>query len=412
MTTADAQATALGRETLPAGSRRSQTMVVIGIGAATGAAHIGNNFTTYLVGGLIDRYGFTPIQMGAWSMAETLAYAAAMFLVAPRAQAVSARTIGLVATIIVVAAQLLSAATPVYALLLAGRVATGFGFGLLNSAVNLAAGRTAHPARAISAGIAFQTSLFAAVNIGLPMVGASHGVDGMFIALAGLSAILGLGTLLLPKAHGLKQGKPATNAPAAPIGRDGWRVLAAMALFAFGSLAIWPFMERAAHAIGLSATTFGQYQSVATLLSALGNLGLVAIVARLPRAWPMALALGSCGVACALLTTVSIPLAFAAALIVFNVSWFITYPLLLGLAYSTDGTGRLAVMTTGTWLLFQSFGSLGAGIIAQTFGGYGAIGPLGLGACLIAIATAWPLARRFDGERRAAVLAPSPNVAA
>ena len=408
---AEAHAPVLGSKALPAGLLRSPTMVVIGIGAATGAAHIGNNFTTYLVGGLIDRYGFTPIQMGAWSMAETLAYAAAMFLVAPRAQAVSARTIGLVATIIVVVAQLLSATTPVYALLLAGRVATGFGFGLLNSAVNLAAGRTAYPARAISAGIAFQTSLFAAVNIGLPMVGASYGVDGMFTALGGLSAILGLGTLLLPKADGLKHGKTATNAPVAPIGRDGWRVLTAMALFAFGSLAIWPFMERAAHAIGLSATTFGQYQSAATLLSALGNLGLVAVVARLPRTWPMALALGSCGVACALLTTVTIPPAFAAALIVFNVSWFIAYPLLLGLAYSTDPTGRLAVMTTGTWLLSQSFGSLGAGIIAQTFGGYSAIGPLGLGACLLAIATAWPSARKFDGERQAAVLAPSSNSA-
>ena len=411
MTTADAQMAAPGRGPALVGSRRSQTMLVVGIGAATGAAHIGNNFTTYLVGGLIDRYGFTPIQMGAWSMAETLAYAAAMFLVAPRAQAVSARTIGMVATIAVVAAQLLSATTAVYALLLAGRVATGFGFGLLNSAVNLAAGRTAHPARAISAGIAFQTSLFAAVNIGLPMVGATYGVDSMFIALAGLSAILGLGTLLLPTANGVKQGAASTNAPVAPIGRNGWRVLTAMALFSFGSLAIWPFMERAAHAIGLLATTFGQYQSIATLLSAVGNLGLVAVVARLPRAWPMALALGSCGVACALLTTVSIPLAFAAALIVFNVSWFITYPLLLGLAYSTDTTGRLAVMTTGTWLLFQSFGSLGAGIIAQMFGGYGAIGPIGLGACLIAIVTAWPLARKFDRERRASVLAASPTAA-
>lgn len=402
MTAAAGPAPANGDETLPAGSRRSQAMVVVGIGAATGAAHIGNNFTTYLVGGLIDKYSFTPIQMGAWSMAETLAYAAAMFLVAPRAQAVSARTIGVVATIVVVAAQFLSAVTPLYALLLAGRVATGFGFGLLNSAVNLAAGRTAHPARAISAGIAFQTTLFAAVNIGLPMVGASYGVGGMFIALAGLSAILGLGTLLLPNSDGSSPGKTATIQPSGPIGRDGWRVLSAMALFAFGSLAIWPFMERAAHAIDLSATRFGQYQSIATLLSAVGNLGLVAVVARLPRAWPLALALGSCGVACALLTTVSVPLAFAAALIVFNVSWFLTYPLLLGLAYSTDATGRLAVMTTGTWLLFQSLGSLGAGIIAQMFGGYGAIGPLGLGACLIAIATAWPLARRFDRERGAA----------
>ncbi len=400
MTTAGAQAIPAVGETTPVGSRRDQVLVLIGIGATTGAAHIGNNFTTYLVGGLIDRYGFSPIQMGAWGMTETLAYAAAMFLVAPRAQAVSARTLGLVATIAVVAAQLLSATTAVYALLLAGRVATGFGFGLLNSAVNLAAGRTAHPARAISAGIAFQTSLFAAVNIGLPMVGAARGVGGMFVALAGLSALLGLGTLALPRAGGAQQTLSKAKTPAAPIGSDGWRVLTAMALFAFGSLAIWPFMERAAHAIGLPATTFGQYQSIATLLSAVGNLGLVAVVARLPRTWPLALALGSCGIACALLTTVSIPLAFAAALIVFNVSWFITYPLLLGLAYTTDGTGRLAVMTTGTWLLFQSFGSLGAGVIAQTFGGYGAIGPLGLGACLVAIATAWPLARRFDRQHR------------
>ncbi len=410
MTAVDAQRTVGGRQAA-AGSRRAQTLVVVGIGAATGAAHIGNNFTTYLVGGLIDRYGFTPIQMGAWSMAETLAYAAAMFLVAPRAQAVSARTIGLAATIVVVAAQLLSATTAMYPLLLAGRIATGFGFGLLNSAVNLAAGRTAHPARAISAGIAFQTTLFAAVNIGLPMVGAVYGVGGMFASLAGLSAVLGLGTLLLPDAGGVKQGTISPKAPAAPIGRDGWRVLAAMALFAFGSLAIWPFMERAAHAIGLSATTFGQYQSVATLLSALGNLSLVAVVARLPRTWPMALALGSCGVACALLTTVSLPLAFASALIVFNVSWFITYPLLLGLAYSTDATGRLAVMTTGTWLLFQSFGSLGAGIIAQMFGGYGAIGPLGLGACLIATAIAWPLASRFERDRLAVPRAASGRAA-
>jgi len=369
------------------------------IGAATGAAHIGNNFTTYLVGGLIDRYDFTPVQMGAWSMAETLAYAAAMFLVAPRAQAMSARTLAIVATVLVVAAQAASAGFALYLPLLAGRVATGFGFGLMNSAVNLAAGRTDHPARAISAGIAVQTLLFAAVNIGLPMVGASHGVAGMFTALAGLSAALGLGTLLLPSGRAPAPVCSAESPLRAPLGADGWRVLAAMALFAFGSLAIWPFMERAAHAIGLPATTFGRYQSLATLLSALGNLALVAVVARLPRVMPLALALGACGVACALLTTVTDPRFFGAALILYNVSWFITYPLLLGLAYSTDATGRLAVMTTGTWLLFQSFGSLGAGFIAQGFGGYQPIGPLGLVACIFAAAAAWPLARRFDRAR-------------
>lgn len=384
-----------GSDPMKDASRRTTAFTLVGIGAATGAAHIGNNFTTYLVGGLIDRFGFTPIQMGVWSMAETLAYAAAMFGVAPRAQAMSARTLAVVATLIVVLAQAGSAGLSIYLPLLVGRVATGFGFGLMNSAVNLAAGRTDHPARAISAGIAFQTLLFAAVNIGLPIVGVHHGVQGMFLALAFLSILLGSGTLLLPHAKGLASSA-ATLPPARAIGADGWRVLSAMALFAFGSLAIWPFMERAAHAIGLPATTFGQYQSLATLLSAFGNLVLVAIVARLPRAAPLALALGSCGVACSCLTTVSSATAFAGALILYNASWFITYPLLLGLAYSTDASGRLAVMTTGTWLLFQSFGSLGAGIIAQTFGGYQPIGPLGLGACLLAIAVALPLARRLD----------------
>lgn len=382
--------------------RKSFALTVAGIGAATGAAHIGNNFTTYLVGGLIDRYGFSPVQMGAWSMAETLAYAAAMFLVAPSAQGTSARALAIVATLLVVIAQAASAGLSLYLPLLAGRVATGFGFGLMNSAVNLAAGRTDHPARAISAGIAVQTLLFAAVNIGLPLVGASQGVSGMFAALAVLSAVLGLGTLLLPTGRAPVAGPVTAGSHRAPIGPDGWRVLAAMALFAFGSLAIWPFMERAAHAIGLPATTFGRYQSLATLLSAAGNLALMAVVARLPRLAPIALALGACGIACALLTTVTAPGLFAAALILYNVSWFITYPLLLGLAYSTDPTGRLAVMTTGTWLLFQSLGSLGAGFIAQGFGGYQPVGPLGLGACVLAIAVAWPLAARLDRTRLSA----------
>ena len=91
------------------------------------------------------------------------------------------------------------------------------------------------------------------------------------------------------------------------------------------------------------------------------------------------------------------------SLVAFNVAWFLTYPLLLGLAYSYDASGRLAVMTTGTWLLAQSFGSLAAGYIAQHFGGYTLIGPLGAAVCLMAIGVALPVARQLDrdvGDRR------------
>ena len=378
-------------------SQRKFAFTLIGIGAASTAAHLGNNFTTYLIGGLMDRFGFTPTAMGAWNMVETLSYAAAMFLVAPRARAMDARVLAVLATVLVATAQASSALMTTYPLLLLGRIGTGLGFGIMNSAVNLAAGRTAHPARSISMGIAFQTIMFAAINLGLPIIGKDYGVAGMFTALAALTCILGLLALTLPGGTGL-DGDAAATAPNAPIGAEGRRVLAAMALFAFGTLAIWPFMERTAHAIGLPATQFGRYQSIATLVSALGNAGLAVVVKRLPRTWPLAAALGACGLACALLTTVSTEAAFGAALIAYNVSWFLTYPLLLGLAYSIDDSGRLAVMTTGTWLLSQSFGSLAAGGIAQNFGGYTLIGPMGGLVCLAAVAVALPIAKRLDGR--------------
>jgi predicted MFS family arabinose efflux permease len=377
---------------------RPLVFTLIGIGAASAAAHIGNNFTTYLVGGLMDRFGFSPFAMGAWSMAETLSYAAAMFLIAPRARQLDARVLAIAASVLVVLSQAGSALIGNYALLFVGRIGTGLGFGILNAAVNLAAGRTGHPARWISLGIAFQTVLFAGIALALPQLGASHGAPGMFLGLAAIALALGLLTLFLP--GGADPAEPdLAKVPNAPLGNDGLRVLAAMALFAFGTLAIWPFIERTAHAIGVPATQFGQFQSMATLASALGNAVLAAITARLPRAKPLALVLGACGLTCALLTTVGSAPAFAAAFIFYYVTWFLTYPMLLGLAYDCDSSGRLAVMTTGTWLLAQSLGSLAAGAIAQQFGGYRPIGPLGALTCVVAIAVAWPLARRFDRER-------------
>ena len=380
------------------GVQRPFLFTLIGIGAASTAAHLGNNFTTYLVGGLMDRFGFSPFAMGAWSMAETLSYAAAMFLIAPRARQLDARLLAVAASVLVVLSQGGSALTGSYAVLFAGRIGTGLGFGILNSAVNLAAGRTSHPARWISLGIAFQTVLFAGIALGVPQLGAHYGAQGMFLGLAAISLALGLLALFLP--GGADPAASETSAaPNQPLGKDGLRVLAAMALFAFGTLAIWPFIERTAHAIGVPATQFGQFQSMATLASALGNTVLAAITARLPRALPLALVLGACGVTCALLTTVGTAPAFAAAFIGYYVTWFLTYPMLLGLAYDCDTSGRLAVMTTGTWLLAQSVGSLVAGAIAQQFGGFRPIGPLGALTCVLAIAVAWPLARRFDRDR-------------
>ena len=366
---------------------------LIGIGAATAAAHIGNNFTTYLVGGLMDKFGFTPFAMGAWNMAETLSYAAAMFLVAPRARHLDARVLAMLASVVVIAAQAGSALTGAYALLFAGRIGTGLGFGLMNSALNLAAGRTGNPARWISLGITVQTLLYTGIAILVPLIGRQYGAQGMFFGLTGISVLFGLCALLLP---GGKADAESARMASAPIGADGLLVLMAMALFSFGSLAIWPFIERTAHAIGIPATEFGLYQSAAVLASAVGNAGLALVIDRLPRAWPLAAALGLCALMCGLLTTVGSAPAFGAAFVVFMVSWFLTYPLLIRLAYAQPGGERLAVMTSGTWMLAQSLGSLAAGAMAQGFGAYTLIGPVGGVICALAIVAAMPVAVRLD----------------
>jgi hypothetical protein len=390
-------------------STNRAVLVFVGIGLATAAAHIGNNFTTYLIGGLIDRFDFTPVQMGAWSMTETLAYGASMFLIAPTVVSFSPRRLLIAAGLLVTCAQLGSANLTLYAPLLAGRIATGVGFGLANTALNLAAGRTESPARALSIGIAVQTVLYALVNIGLPMVGARFGVAGMFCALAALSALFTAAAIWLPAAPQINAAQ-VTPQPMA-LGSDGWRVLVSMALFTFGSLAIWPFMERAAHGIGLSAVTYGRYQSIATIASMLGNLGLAAVGVRAPRAVPLAVAVLVCGLSCAALTTVTEGWLFALALVIFNASWFISYPLLMGIGYGVDRSGRLAVMSSGIWLLMMSLGSLATGITAQLLRGYQPIGPMGFIACVGAIMVIWPLARRIDAgsvdtaQRRNAPLA-------
>lgn len=388
--------------------RSGPALTYAAIGAGTAAAHIGNNFTTYLVGGLIDTYGFRASVMGAFAMLETLAYGAAMLGVARWAAGSSSpRRLAACATLLVIVAQAASAATGALVPLLAGRIVTGFGFGLMNAAVNLAAGRTARPTQAISVGIACQTVLFALVNLVLPAIAARHGLPAMFLALAALSLVLGVVTMGMPAAGPASDAGEVTErvtvratGPALPPG--SWRLLLAMALFAGGSLAIWPFMERAGHAIGLSASRFGLFQSVATLASAAGNALLAMLLPRLPRRATLASGLLACAASCAVLTTTThVPL-FAGALIVFNASWFVAYPMLLDLSYTLEAQGRLAVLMTGTWLLAQSAGALAAGFLADATGSFAGVGMVGGAGCAAALLLAVPVSgRRRQPSRRA-----------
>jgi hypothetical protein len=72
-----------------------------------------------------------------------------------------------------------------------------------------------------------------------------------------------------------------------------------------------------------------------------------------------------------------------------------------------DPQGRLAVLCSAAWLLMMSLGSLATGVIAQLFGGYTAVGPLGMVICFGAIAVIWPLARRLNATAQSRTMAAS-----
>ncbi len=367
------------------GHAKIPLLFALGIAATSGAAHLGIIYTPFLVGGLIDRYGFGQFLMGWFASVETLAFAGAMFVFAPRAHRFRPRRMALLASAVIASAQVVSSMTGFWPLLLLSRVATGLGFGTLNTAVNIAAGRTSQPERAISVGISLQVVLFAVLNVVIPRIGVAGGVSAMFIALGLVSGTLALGMLALSDATAAGQDTAKEQQAVPPMAPGGWPVLAAMALFAFGTMAIWPFMERAAHAIHLPDTTYGLYQALAMALSSVGNVTLTMLLARGPRPWLLEAALMTCGTMCAVLTTVDSQLVFGMALQLYNVSWYITYPLLLGLAFAHDPHGRLAVRTTATWLVAQSAGQVVAGYVAQRTAGYGLVGCLGMITCAVAV---------------------------
>jgi len=386
--------------------RRRTVPVLIGIGLATAAAHMGNNFVTYLVGGLIDRFGFTPSAVGAWSMVETLAYGFAMLTIALRESALSPRLLATVAAVLIVPAQAAAAGLQfvserdsAYAALVATRIATGAGFGLMNSAVNLSATAVGRPERAIAFGIVIQTTLFSLLNLGLPKIGEAYGSAGMFAALSAASLILTPAILLLPKT-GSSAAPTSRRASAVgvagPPALDVFCVLATAALISCGLTGVFTFAERLARSLGVSAVLFGRFQSAATLASAAGAAVLAVVAARLTRARPTTLGLIVCSGACTLLASAQSNVVFATALIVFNVAWLWTYALVLGVAYAVDGTGRLAVLTSATCFIAASVGALVTGVAVQALRTYSAAGWVGAVCCGVAIPLLLTLTLRLD----------------
>nr|WP_246781329.1 MFS transporter [Rhodoblastus sphagnicola] len=363
-----------------------------------------NSLGPFVVGGLIEELHFSATRMGVWSMTEMLAYAAAMFLLTPRAGRLSLPALACVAALLAATGQILSAVLDSYVLLVLLRVATGTGFGLLNTAVNVFAARTKNPDQAISFAMAIQTALFAAMGFALPKAGELAGRPGMFLALGVF--VLALIPFMLLQPSGAPGRRPAPGlAPSRqpwPSLRHSLPMLAATALFTFGSLAIWPFTERIGLAAGIDRAGFGALTSLSNVLGFVACVGGGLLGARFGRTGPALLFLLASGAACFVQAAPPNAQAFAIAFVANYALWFLAYPALIGAACALDPVGRLPTLCTASWLLSQAAGSVLAGAAGDA-GNYAAIGWLGLiccaGAAAVFLCVSLPLDRAARARR-------------
>jgi hypothetical protein len=205
----------------------------LAVGAVDAAAHSMNSLGPFVVGGLIEELHFSATRMGIWSMTEMLAYAFSMFVVAPRAGRLSLPALACGAAALAAFGQVLSAFLESYVLLVLLRIATGTGFGLLNTAVHVFAARAAHPDRAISFAMAMQTALFAAMGFALPKAGELGGRPGMFLALGAFVLVLIPFMLLQPS--GAPERREVAGGGANPA---ALAATAALAADAHGDIAV------------------------------------------------------------------------------------------------------------------------------------------------------------------------------
>jgi len=377
------------------------------LGAIDSAAHSSNTLAPFVVGAIIGELHFAPSRMGVWSTVETLCYAFAMFVLAPRVARLSLPHVAAGAALLTAAAQIFSGFTDSYMVLLLLRVGTGLGFGILNTALNTYAARTRTPDRAVSVAMAIQTALFTGMGFLMPIAGVVAGRKGMFVTLGLLVLALLPFMLLAPRSTGLSnneaKGTEKNNLPWPPR-YQVVLLLGTMALFTFGTLSVWPFTDRLGLSVGITSKGYGELNSVSCFLGFFGSISVEWLRTKFGRTVPTVFFILVSGMACVAQSAPPNAQWFVVGFVVNYVLWFIVYPFLIGTACAVDPAGRLASLCTATWLVSQSLGNVIAGVMGDS-GRYWMAGIMALICCVIASALFVMVTRSLERPQCAEALA-------
>jgi len=356
-----------------------------------------------LLGTLAQEGRITANQLGHAATAELLLMGAACAYAGARWKAERLRAIGVVASLLLAALNLLTLRTNGEMVTLV-RALAGIPSGIMIWITIAMITRSPTPERWSGIYLTLQTLAQFVIAAALTTwVAPFYGANGGFVALAVVCAVTAAVAFVLPdhfapliasaNASGLPGSSPL---PQGEVGRspgEGWLALAAIFLFLAFIVGVWVYAEPLSRQAGHAPSVAGVAVSASLAFQVLGGATATLLAGRL-RWFPTILVCSLLNVGC-LLSFAALPgeSVFIATSAAFGFLWLFVLPFLVPMVIAADPTRRAAVLVGGAELLGASLGPLLVSFIVTDSDARGAIA-FGAGALVLALLIAAVLHRR------------------
>ncbi len=298
-----------------------------------------------LVGAYISDLGFTEPQAGFLASADALGMALASALGLWWVGRVNWRTVVAIGLGVALIANLVATGIAEFTLMMTCRVFASLGTGTVFSVSIATLGDQDRSERAFGIGLTVQTTIMIVALALSPHILARWGLDGLFLLLASMSAIVCAAIVGLPTGSSKSAGFP-TQTDASATANIGLIVvvLFATALHFCGTVGFWTYIERIGNAAGLSNVYIGSVLALSMVAALFGSASAAWLGNRMGVIWPFVISgIGSI-VAVALTTQNASRETYALAAMLFEWMWLFVNAYQMALVAMLDRAGRYVVL--------------------------------------------------------------------
>jgi hypothetical protein len=341
-----------------------------------------------LVGGYVDADKLPLTQASALITVEVAAGLVALIATAFRCGDMAIWRVARIGALVAAIAYFASAPGLTFWPLVACRIASGAGVGILGAAVNASVARAADPERLYATALICYGAASTAFLYLIPVLCIRFGywflfgtVGALFLSTAAAASALNKSTL-----NAGIQGKISLRLDNQSHGRQIVGLIGGYLLMWIAFSMVWIFAERKAASIGMSADETGLALSACNLIGMSGSLAVTWLGDRFGRSIPIVVGGAVLAASFYAIGVATAPLEYWVAIIAYGVAYFFLLPYILGHAAELDSLGRVAMMASAVpWISHLVSPLLGALVLVR-FGAFGTMAAVTAGTAIVATA--------------------------